>query len=293
MNWDDLRIFLAVARCGQLLAAARRLGLNHATVARRLGALEEALAAKLVDRRTTGCVLTPAGEKFLETAERVEGEMLAARAEIGEEDVAIAGTVRLGAPDGFGVAYLAPRLGELCMRHPDLTLQLVPVPRAVSLSRREADMAITVDRPEHGRLAARKLVDYELALFASRTYLASAGTPRAPAELKDHALVGYVEDLVYSATLAYADEIDRAFQPRFEIASSLGQTEAVRAGAGIGILHSFIARGDPDLLQVLPELTIRRTYWLVIHESVRDLRRIRTVADFIVECVEKDRADFR
>ncbi|NRG19294.1 LysR family transcriptional regulator [Rhizobiales bacterium] len=293
MNWDDLRIFLAVARSGQILSAARRLGLNHATVSRRLGALEEALAVKLVDRRTTGCVLTPAGEKFLETAERVEGEMLAARAEIGEEDIAVTGTVRLGAPDGFGVAYLAPRLGELCMRHPDLTLQLVPVPRAVSLSRREADMAITVDRPEHGRLAARKLVDYELALFASRNYLASTGTPRTPAELKDNALVGYVEDLVYSATLAYADEIDRAFQPRFEIASSLGQTEAVRAGAGIGILHSFIARRDPNLIQVLPELTIRRTYWLVIHESVRELRRVRTVADFIVECVEKDRAHFR
>lgn len=292
MNWDDLRVFLAVARSGQLLAAARRLGLNHATVSRRLGALEEALAAKLVDRRTTGCVLTPAGEKFLETAERVEGEMLAARAEIGEEDIAVAGTVRLGAPDGFGVAYLAPRLGELCMRHPDLTLQLVPVPRAVSLSRREADMAITVDRPEHGRLAARKLVDYELALFASRAYVEAAGTPRTSSELKDHALVGYVEDLVYSATLAYADEIDRAFRPRFEIASSLGQTEAVRAGAGIGILHSFIAHSDPNLIQVLPELTIRRTYWLVIHESVRELRRVRTVADFIVESVEKDRKLF-
>lgn len=292
MNWDDLRIFLAVARSGQLLAAARRLGLNHATVARRLAALEDALAAKLVDRRTTGCVLTPAGERFLGTAERVEGEMLAARAGIGGEDVAISGTVRLGAPDGFGVAYLAPRLGRLTARHPDLTLQLVPVPRAVSLSRREADIAITVERPEHGRLVARKLVDYELALYASRRYLAEAGTPQAVSELKDHALVGYVEDLVYSASLAYAGEIDRAFQPRFEIASALGQTEAVRAGAGIGILHSFIARADPDLVQVLPERTIRRAYWMVIHESLRDLRRVRIVADFISECVEADRAAF-
>ncbi len=292
MNWDDLRIFLAVARSGQMLAAARRLGLNHATVARRLASLEEALAAKLVDRRTTGCVLTPAGERFLETAERVESEMLAARAGIGGEDVAISGTVRLGAPDGFGVAYLAPRLGKLTARHPDLILQLVPVPRAVSLSRREADIAITVERPEHGRLVARKLVDYELALYASRQYLEEAGTPQTSAELKDHALVGYVEDLVYSASLAYAGEIDRTFQPRFEIASALGQTEAVRAGAGIGILHSFIARTNPDLVQVLPERTIRRAYWMVIHESLRDLRRVRTVADFIIESMEADRAAF-
>ncbi|MBA5776898.1 LysR family transcriptional regulator [Stappia sp. F7233] len=292
MNWDDLRIFLAVARSGQMLAAARRLGLNHATVARRLSALEDALSAKLVDRRTTGCVLTAAGEKFMETAERVEAEMLAARAGIGGEDVAISGTVRIGAPDGFGVAYLAPRLGRLTAQHPDLTLQLVPVPRAVSLSRREADIAITVERPEHGRLVARKLVDYELALYASRSYLAEAGEPRTIADLKDHALVGYVEDLVYSSGLAYSQEIDRSFQPRFEIASALGQTEAVRAGAGIGILHSFIARTDPNFVQVLPERTIRRAYWIVIHESLRDLRRIRTVADFIAEQVGADRACF-
>ena len=292
MDWDDLRLFLAVARSGQILAAARRLDLNHATVARRLSGLEQALKVKLVDRRTTGCLLTEAGERLLARAERIEAELIAASAEIGGADVAVSGTVRIGAPDGFGVAFLAPRLGALSERHPDLTLQLVPVPRAVSLSRREADIAITVERPEHGRLVARKLVDYELALYASKDYLARAGVPEAPTDLRDHALVGYVEDLVYAAALAYAPEIDRSVVPRFEIASALGQTEAVRAGAGIGILHSFIARADPNLVQVLPERTIRRAYWLVVHESVRDLRRVRTVADFIAEQVERERAAF-
>src|SRR5690606_14797516 len=291
-DWDDLRLFLAVARSGQILAAARRLDLNHATVARRLSGLEQALKVKLVDRRTTGCLLTEAGERLLARAERIEAELIAASAEIGGADVAVSGTVRIGAPDGFGVAFLAPRLGALSERHPDLTLQLVPVPRAVSLSRREADIAITVERPEHGRLVARKLVDYELALYASKDYLARAGVPEAPTDLRDHALVGYVEDLVYAAALAYAPEIDRSFVPRFEIASALGQTEAVRAGAGIGILHSFIARADPNLVQVLPERTILRAYWLVVHESVRDLRRVRTVADFIAEQVERERAAF-
>jgi DNA-binding transcriptional LysR family regulator len=279
MNWDDTRIFLAVARTGQLLAAARALGLNHATVARRLSALEEDLGVKLVDRRTTGSLLTPAGDRFLVTAERVEAEMLAARTQIGGADVA-------------GVDFLAPRLGLLTERHPDLTLQLVPVSRAVSLSRREADIAITVERPDHGRLVARKLVDYTLGLYATRSYLERAGVPRSPQELKGHALVGYVEDLVYSAALAYADEIDRDFRPRFEIASALGQVEAVRAGAGIGILHSFIARRDPDLIPVLPERIIRRSYWLVLHESVRDVARVRAVADFIAEEVERTRASF-
>ena len=292
MNWDDTRIFLAVARTGQLLGAARALGLNHATVARRLSALETDLGVKLVDRRTTGSLLTSAGESFLEIAERVEAEMQAARARIGGADVALSGTVRIGAPDGFGVDFLAPRLGALTERRPDLTLQLVPVSRAVSLSRREADIAITVERPEHGRLVARKLVDYTLGLYASRAYLARSGAPADAQDLRRHALVGYVEDLVYSTALAYAGEIDRGFTPRFEIASALGQVEAVRAGAGIGILHAFIARRDPDLVPVLPDKVIRRSYWLVLHESVRDIARVRVAADFIAEEVERARSMF-
>lgn len=292
MNWDDTRIFLAVARTGQLLGAARALGLNHATVARRLSALETDLGVKLVDRRTTGSQLTSAGESFMEIAERVEAEMQAARARIGGADVALSGTVRIGAPDGFGVDFLAPRLGILTERHPELTLQLVPVSRAVSLSRREADIAITVERPEHGRLVARKLVDYTLGLYASRSYLERNGTPADAQDLRRHALVGYVEDQVYSAALAYAGEIDRGFSPRFEIASALGQVEAVRAGAGIGILHAFIARRDPDLVPVLPGKVIHRSYWLVLHESVREIARVRVAADFIAEEVERARSIF-
>ena len=128
MNWDDVRIFLAVARSGQILGAARRLELNHATVSRRVAALEEALKTKLFRRLTTGSELTPAGERFLEVAERMEADMLTARAEISGEGDEVSGTVRIGAPDGFGVAFLAQRLGALTAQHADLKIQLVPVP---------------------------------------------------------------------------------------------------------------------------------------------------------------------
>ena len=168
MNWDDVRIFLAVARAGQILGAARRLELNHATVSRRVAALENSLGAKLFRRLTTGSELTMAGERFLEIAERMEAEIIAARAEIAGNDEAISGTVRIGAPDGFGVAFLASRLGSLTAKHPDLRIQLVPVPRSFSLSRREADIAITTERPSEGRLVAQKLVDYSLGLYAAR-----------------------------------------------------------------------------------------------------------------------------
>lgn len=292
MDWDDIRVFLAIARSGQILGAARRLGLNHATVARRLTALEEALKTPLVERGTTGCSLTVAGERFLQSAERMEAEAQAACSDLTDTQIDVSGTVRIGAPDGFGVAFLAPRLGELTTRHPGLTVQLVPVPRSFSLSRREADIAVTIDRPDTGRLVAAKLVDYALGLYASRAYVERRGLPGQTSELRDHDLVGYVEDLLYSPSLNYGAEIVRDWSARFEIASALGQTEAVRSGAGIGILHAFIARKDPSLVPILPQIRLTRAYWMVTHESSRPLRHVAAVQDFLRDLVTRDRAMF-
>jgi DNA-binding transcriptional LysR family regulator len=292
MNWDDIRIFLAVARAGQILGAARRLGLNHATVARRLTALESELRAQLLTRRPSGTELTRAGEEFLLAAERMEAEMLGARAMVGDASVSISGTVRIGAPDGFGVAFLAPRLGELTRRHPDLSIELVPVPRSFSLSRREADVAITVERPDHGRLVAARLVDYSLGLYASNAYLETRGMPESQAGLAGHNLIGYVEDLVAAQSLNYGAELFGSARPNFSVSSALGQLEAVRSGAGIGILHRFIARPHSELMQVLPQSSLSRAYFIVYHESMRTLRRITAVTQFIAEIVERERHIF-
>jgi DNA-binding transcriptional LysR family regulator len=292
MNWDDVRIFLAVARAGQILGAARRLEINHATVSRRVATLEDALGAKLFRRLTTGSELTPAGEKLLAVAERMEADMIAARAELAGGDEAISGTVRIGAPDGFGVAFLASRLGALTALHRDLKIQLVPVPRSFSLSRREADIAITTERPQEGRLVAQKLVDYSLGLYASRAYAEANGLPMTQSEIGRHRLVGYVPDLVASPSLAYASEFAPEWEAAFSISSALGQVEAVRSGAGIGMLHAFIARALPDLVPVAAAKPIRRAYWLVYHESVRPLSRIQAAASFITAVVERERQLF-
>lgn len=292
MNWDDARIFLAVARAGQLLGAAKRLELNHATVSRRISALEEALGAKLFRRHTGGSELTPAGERFLGIAERLEADIIAARTEVADEGDEVAGTVRIGAPDGFGVAFLAPRLGALAAEHRGLTIQLVPVPRSFSLSRREADIAITTERPTEGRLVAVKLVDYSLGLYASRAYADTNGLPSAPADLSAHRLVGYVPDLVASPSLDYAQEFSPDWSAAFAISSALGQVAAVRSGAGIGILHTFIARTHDDLVPVSAIKPIRRAYWLVYHETVRPLRRVQAVVSFIGAAVDRERRLF-
>ena len=292
MNWDDVRMFLAVARTGQILAASKRLGVNHATLSRQVTALEETLKTRLLVRRPNGCELTAEGEIFLTAAERMETEMLAAQSQIGRIDTAIAGTVRIGAPDGFGVSFLAPRLGRLTARYPELKLQLVPVPRSFSLSQREADIAITIERPEQGRLVSSKLTDYTLGLYASSDYLEKHGTPQTIDDLREHRRIGYVEDLIFTPSLNFSAEIMRSWDASFEISSATGQTEAVRSSAGIGILHNYIARHTPELKRILPETTIRRAYWTTYHESARDLVRVRTVVAFLQELVTAEHQIF-
>ncbi|CUX08421.1 MULTISPECIES: LysR family transcriptional regulator [Rhizobium/Agrobacterium group] len=292
MNWDDVRLFLSVARSGQFLSAARKLGVNHATLSRRISALEAAIGTQLFLRSTNGCELTEEGQRLLAGAERMETEMLNAQANLGRVDTAVAGTVRIGAPDGLGVSFLAPRLGRLTARYPDLKIQLVPVPRSFSLSQREADIAITIERPEQGRLMFSKLTDYSLGLYASADYLADYGTPDDVEALKRHRRIGYVEDLIFSPSLNFTGEIMRDWDAAFEISSATGQTEAVRSGAGIGILHNYIAGQYPELLRIMPHLTISRSYWTAYHESARQLVRVRTVVDFLQELVAEERRIF-
>jgi DNA-binding transcriptional LysR family regulator len=292
LNWDDGRLFLAVARAGQILAAARALGINQGTLSRRMAALERSFGSKLLTRRTHGTELTDAGLALAEALERVESELLAAQAGLQGADAAVAGAVRVGAPDGFGVGFLAPRLARLGLRHPELRIQLVPTPRGFSLSRREADIAVMVGRPEKGRLVARKLTDYTLGLYASRDYLEGRPAPGAAAELAGHRLVGYVEDLIPVPALNYAADFLRGWRSHLEVSSAIGQLEAVRAGAGIGVLHDYLARPHRDLVPVLPGLRATRSYWTAVHENLRDVARVRVVAAFLAEIVREAQPDF-
>jgi len=292
MNWEDGRLFLAVARAGQMLGAAKALGINQATLSRRMSALEASLGASLLIRRTNGCELTEEGEALAASLERAEAELLQAQARFGGAGSEISGTVRIGAPDGFGVSFLAPRLAHLSDRHPGLTIQLVPVPQAFSLSKREADIAVMVGRPEQGRLVASKLTDYTLSLYASRDYADRHGLPETTDGLRSHRLVGYVEDLIYAPTLNYTASFWSGWRSRIEISSATGQLEAVRAGAGIGVLHDYLAAGRNDLVSVLPDVVVQRAYWIVYHESLRGLARIKAATGFLNEAVRAEAGRF-
>ncbi|MDQ0472850.1 LysR family transcriptional regulator [Labrys wisconsinensis] len=292
MDWDRIRIFLAIARSGQILGAARRLGLNHATVGRQLTALETDLGARLVERHTNGSRLTAAGEALLAAAERAESEFLRVGSRLAGIEEAIAGTVRVGTPDGLGNYFLARELGALAAEHPELVIQLVPLPRTFSLSRREADIAITLDRPTQGRLIVKKLTDYSLSVYAAGSYLARTGAVEREEDLAGRLFVTHVDDLAYSRALDYAATLGRLMQRRFECGSVVGQLEAVRAGHGIGILHDYAAQPFPELQRLLPSHRFRRSYWLVSHPDTHDTRRVRAVTAHIVARVRAARRTF-
>jgi len=292
MNWEDARLFLAVARAGQILGAANQLGVSQAKLSRRVASLEKSLGRKLIIRRNQGCDLTEDGEVMLQALERVEADLLQTENTLSNSDARLSGTVRVGTPDGFGAAFLAPRLGRLAELHPGLKFQLAPVPRSFSLAKREADIAIMVGRPERTGLIACKLTDYSLGLYAAPSYLSDKPRPNSASDLQDHQLIDYVEDLIYSPLLDYSREIWRGWNANVEITSALAQLEAARGGAGIAILHDYIAANDPKLVRVMPSMSIIRTYWLVHHESLRDITRIRAVLDFLMEAVREAKGEF-
>ena len=290
-DWDDLRFFLAVARSGRLTAAARRLGADHATVSRRITSLEEALKAKLFERRPQGYMLTAHGERLLAKAESMETEALAIQSDIGGADMALSGTVRIGAPDGLGTSFLAPRLALFAKSYPGLEIQLIAMPRLLSLSKREADVAITLAPPKEGKVVARKLSDYRLGLYASPEYLASMPPVTKPEDLFEHRIIGYIDDLIFSPELDYLDEVAKGLRAHVQSSSVIAQMNAVAAGAGIGVIHHFMAEGEKRLVPVLPvTVSITRSFWLLVHADLKDVARVRAIVDFVVREVKASRA---
>lgn len=292
MDWDNTRYFLAIARDGTMLGAARKLGVSQALLSRRLAALEESLGTRLLDRSTRGCVLTENGEQLFAAAERAEAALSDGVASLGGRDDDVSGTVRIGSPDGFGSAFLAPRLERFAIAYPALRVQLVPVSRSFSLSQREADIAVMVGRPERGRLRVRRLTPYSLSIYASASYLARAGKPLSVDELNEHTLIRYVEDLLPTPELSYARELLGEHKPHIEISTAIGQLEAVRSGAGIGVLHDFMVAGHSELVRLFPERTVSRTYWSVWHENMHAARRVRATIQMLDRLVREEEGLF-
>lgn len=293
LEWSSLQSFLAVARAGRLTLAALQLGINHSTLSRRIVALEAALQARLFDRAATGYALTAQGERLLEHAQEMESTAFAIVSEIAGASRRIAGSVRVGAPDGFGTFFLADILGRLSADHPQLAIQLVTLPRVFNLTRREADIAISLARPDHGRLHARKLTDYELGLYGSQAYLSCNLAPQHGRDLGRHRLIGYIDELIYARELDYLPLIADDLHPGLTSSNLATQLAATRAGHGLCVLPCFMAQDDPLLRRVLTDhVAVIRSFWLIVHADLRKLARVSVTADFIADQTRAARARF-
>ncbi len=277
MNWDDLRYFAALANTGTLSAAARTLDVEHATVARRLAALEKVLGVVLVDRRGHRWTLTPEGESIASIAEKMEYEVQAARRVADGARSELTGTVTISAPPALAVRFLAKPLVDLRALHPGLTIQLFGETRTAAVERGEADIAIRLSRPEDGDLTIVKLGEMNFRLYANPKYLSMS-------KEADWCFVGY-DGSMRRAPQQIALEGYAAGRPfSFRSNDMEIQQAAAGAGAGIAALPDFIAASDLKLVPVFPETSlVSREIWLVVHADVRRAAPIRIVIEKIRE----------
>lgn len=287
MDWDDLRIFLAVARADSLSGAGRRLGIDASTVGRRVARLEQGLGAKLFLKTPQGYALAAEGERLLPHAEAVELALTgAAEALTGPGD--LSGQLRIGAPDGCA-NYLLPQVcAQMARDHPGLEIQIVALPRVFNLSKREADMAIAVSQPQAGRLVVQRLTDYHLHLAAHRDYLDAHPPIRTRDDLRGHRLIGYITDMIFDRELDYLAETGAGGAQLTSNSVSV-QMQAIRAGAGLGIVHDFAIPFCPGVRRVLTDqLSLTRSFWLIRHADDRRLQRMNRLADALAQGIRAE-----
>jgi DNA-binding transcriptional LysR family regulator len=287
-DWDDLRIFLAVARARKVAAAARTLGVDPTTIGRRLTRLSNQLNGTLFETIGGDRRLTERGHALFAHAETIESAALAAMGEVAGDSSSLSGQVRLSVAEGFATWVLAPEVAAFHRSHPDIQLDLVTASGFLNPSKREADIAVMMARPRRGRLVAAKLGDYRLQLYAAKAYLAARAAPQSVDELRGHALIGYVPEFIYAPELDYLSEIGPGLDPAVRSTSINVQHRLIASGAGIGVLPRFMGDRDPGLAPILADsIEIRRSFWLVTHSDVRRLARIDAVAKWLRICAAR------
>lgn len=278
-NWDDMRLFLVVAREQSLSGAGKILRLDPATLGRRMARLEKAMQVALFVKSPQGYALTQAGEQLLERAGAVEQAMRgAAVGDLAQSDT-LGGQIRLGAPDGCANFLLPQVCAAIGRANPNLDIQIVALPRVFNLTRREADMAIGVSAPTAGRLVVRQVTQYKLHLAASEAYLAQHGKVDRLEALKGHQMVGYIPDMIFDRELDYLADLGAG---RVALASNSVsvQVNMLRQSAGIGVVHDFSLPFAPELRRILTDVvSLTRAFYLIRHaDDARNTRLARFAA---------------
>src|SRR5215510_208147 len=285
IDWEDVRFFAALARYGSLSAAARALTVNHATVARRLAALEQALGTKLFQRRPTGYELTAVGRSALEAAGAMEGA--AAALSRLDHEAPLTGLVRITATPSLAEVFLIPRLGALQHRYPGLDLEVMAERRPISLQRHQSDIALRLGHPERGELLARCVSRIAYRFYAAPVWRDRLKEGMAPV------LIGFDEAGAHFPEALWLARRFRNARLAFRCNNQIGQIAAARAGCGIALLPRFLAAGDSALVEVrLSEIPPARELWLLTRADARKSAQTRAVTDFLLDLLRRERSLF-
>ena len=290
MDWDTLRIFLTVQRTGSLRAAAEKLSVSHATVARGLRALEETLGARLFDRSRTGLTLTVSGEKLVEATERIESETLAIRRQVAGQDSRPSGRVRVSVPPILAFKYLTPLFADFARAFPDIHVDVNISNTFLNLQRLESDVSIRVTREVEDDVVGRRLLQYRKGVYASHAYLA-ARPNLTIGDGSEAEWIGWGDSQDRPGWLVASPFPNAAL--RHTIPEAVMQADAAAQGMGLTYLPCFIGDADPGLVRVPGvELIDDRSIWLLLHSDLRKTARVRVFVDFMAEAILKRRADF-
>ena len=284
---DDLLILLTVARLGRFNAVAETLGTTHTTISRRILALDKQLVGRTLERSPHGWELTELGASAVAAAEAIEETLGSLAGAIGQDQDALSGMVRISTSDGFGAEFVTPALVRLQQRHPLLNVEMLSATRKVSQNRSGVDLEVVVGRNEVSNAQPIFLTNYFLRLYASAGYAAGRGLPETLDGVGQHGFVSYVESALQVAELGHRSSQLPMPKSSFQATSVFAQIEAVRRGAGIGLLPNFMVAGNPDFVPVLPDDFQRQVpIWAVARPEALRSGRVQAVIAALKEEVD-------
>lgn len=286
--WDDLRFVLAIARSGNLAAAAASLGVNHSTMFRRLNAVEKALGSKLFERLATGYRPTESGLRLIETAERMETEALTLDRELTGRDTRLSGQLRVTCSETLGFKILTGEIARFQKLHPGIDIDLSVDNRVIDLSRREADVALRATRPSAGDLFGRKIADIRWGVFASAGYVKANGLPKRVDDLAKHAVIGWSDSAPQTRAAAWLLKHVPPSAISFRSSTLLNQYIAAKDGLGIVLLPIYLPAGDKSVTRAFDPLKDLVTeMWIVTHRSLKDTARVRAFMEIVGDGVKR------
>jgi DNA-binding transcriptional LysR family regulator len=283
LDWEDIRHFLAVAQSGTLSGAARNLKVDHATVSRRLAALEAALDVRLIDRLPRSCRLTAIGTQVFEQAVEMEAGAHGIARLAKAAHTPLFGRVTLSAPPVLVAHLFAEQLARFRAEYPDIRLSLAAQGQPISLSRREADVAVRLVQPDEAGSVMRKIGTMAFGLYAHRSYVHLAAPERWQFVAFDESFAGMPQQL-WLLGIAGGRPV------ACELNHISEHLIAVRAGVGVAGLPCFLGERDPDLVRIDEDLPpFARDIWLAVHRDLRKTPAVRAVMDFAAAVISENR----